>query len=434
MSVSPIPEVCDYKRSVLVDVVFSREAYYPGNIMSCMLTLKKPATAQNDIYFEWLAVQIHGHVAVDPHFALLPATQSKSKKTPMSTLPNIKNLETDDCMCLYQSTPFVLESDCYLDDHVKKYMFQIQIPEDVPPSLKCSSVKYFHLFSIILSFPNSPPRTYITEFKVHLPPTYQDPTHLYDYPSFFTPINTYKMVDLSLRVSPLSISMSETNQQEQEDDIYINNDVSIYNDNIQQTKNMLQSNDIIRNNTIPSVFSITCQDKLIGKIKISTDNVHLGESIFINFDTSDSEFKCLRILVSLRLSQYLPAMNYVFFKEKTVTHINMNTLSSGRCPIYISVPSFSPPSITTQQIQLRWSLFFVFTVQHEYTQTPNPEDIYTFDPSTIPTSTIENIEWTIPITVYSPEESGIIEKIGDIPMFLGDENIFTLSPIKPSIV
>lgn len=58
MSNSPIPEVCDFTRSILFDVTFSKEAYYPGSVMTCMLTLKKPATAQNDIYFEWLAVQV----------------------------------------------------------------------------------------------------------------------------------------------------------------------------------------------------------------------------------------------------------------------------------------------------------------------------------------------------------------------------------------
>lgn len=151
-------------------------------------------------------------------------------------------------------------------------------------------------------------------------------------------------------------------------------------------------------------------------------------------------------MVALRLSQYLPSENYKLLKEKTVTHTSVTTLSTERIPLYISVPSFSPPSITTQQsmlfalcsdwrlVQLRWSLFFVFTVQHQYVSTPTAEASFTFEPNKLDSSSIENIEWSFPIKVFAPQPSNRIEQFGDIPMFLGDESIFTLAPLKPSLV
>ena len=111
---------------ISMTVRLSRKTYFPGAVVSGVLTIEPSTEESLEEYISFITIQVmvpyylfilqlHGYVGVSSNLAILPKEITKDKKH-VSTMAygNVSKFINDNTDCIYQTNPILLDSDITL--------------------------------------------------------------------------------------------------------------------------------------------------------------------------------------------------------------------------------------------------------------------------------------------------------------------------------
>ncbi|KAK8800946.1 hypothetical protein WA588_001774 [Blastocystis sp. NMH] len=446
-------------------VRLSRKAYYPGGVVGGIITLEPIRASDEGEYLSFISVQLHGHIGVVPNMAVLPPEFRADRKIRSEiSYGNITKFINDNTDCFYQTNPVIIDGDIAIKS-IKAYFFQVTLPESIPPSMKTSCVRYFHLLSFCFSDQKNKSHFLSIPVTVLTPSSYKGDSE-YIFSVSPLPLETPSYTkDISEVLLTYILNMQE----------YQSNSSVIVSEEIPETVNepadernllefkSLSSLDVEKSTQCMSwaqshiftsyaeyvlydpndpsqfqdgaplippkpqcgIFSITHNSKVICNMQLQTTPLLLGDTIQLAASFADTEIPCEQMIISLHYEEYSPYLKGRIVRSDVVNSITVNTRSIRTFPFSFSVPPMYPPTIKTPQVTVSWKLCFSFFFNPKWETRVVPEEAscYMFEPEEYLGQNLTKIDWNYDLPVVSCVNEHLGEKLGVQDRFEGREEV-----------
>ncbi|KAK8813885.1 hypothetical protein WA556_000456, partial [Blastocystis sp. ATCC 50177/Nand II] len=412
-----------------VVVRLSRKAYYPGAVVSGVITIEPATESDEGEYISFISAQLHGHIGIVPNFATFPKElkRGKQKNNPVS-YGNVNKFVNDTTDCLYQTSSMILDSDVSLQSQ-KAYFFQITLPKDIPPSLKTNCVRYFHLLSFCFFDKKSESHFISIPLNVLLPSSYNfDDEYTFSVssspiksPSFSKDITEEYRDRASITVTeqpkpsttiPLSEAIPlefdalyqiDVNQSSEDAKWANSRFITSYPDFMSATPNAANAGDMEslsrRPQTHIGIFTVTHNGESLCNVQLTADPIIHGDVIQMVADFSDVQIPCEQMTISLYYEEYSAYLRGKIVRSDLVSTISVMTRHIQKYPYSFSIPVVYPPTLQTEQVRIGWKLQFSFLFLKKREKEAKEE--YVFDPEQFLSQAMTKVDWSYEVKVRS---------------------------------
>jgi hypothetical protein len=370
--------------AVNIIVKLKTVVFFPGDIFSCVVETTHLGTnpdfeRTDEVTLSWLAIQVHGHCAVDTAWIKLPSnshTKSSIVLPEGSFVPKLG----DGGNYLFCTPPTVLLKDLKLKPGESKFVFfTCFLPPDLPPSYNGTTVKYVYGVTVAArKSPKSQTQMVKVPFRVLNPASGLKRTIF----------NVDSQFEYNIVIKEIKPGFVEKGREASRDFL-------------PQEKNMKKTiNALYEKGAVPVSININKNESLIVKFTVNRTVFQLGDDIKGIFNFCDSKSACYQVSVTLDYEEIvepkvLRAGRSQRIVRNTVNEFHEYTHNTLKTSFFFSLPPDAPQYFSTDLVSVKWMLNFRFLVLAK-----NP-----LHSGNVKGDVVEVLEWQYPLKVLIVENS-----------------------------